>query len=138
MAAGGIWICTEDRIGTPHTRHALTTSTVDLNRSEEMIRRNLDSISYVYQKGLQPLIGRSNATPAILGQVDYIIRTRTALLTRVFVTTLGGQLISATVAVDSTGARLLRIHPLAADRVEIVLNVVLPSPLNNVELHLIV
>jgi len=138
LAAGGIWICTEDRDGTPHTRHALTTSTVDLNRSEEMIRRNLDSISYVYQKGLQPLIGRSNATPAILGQVDYIIRTRTALLSRIFVTTLGGQLISANVAVDSTGTRLLRIHPLAADRVEVVLNIVLPSPLNNVELHLVV
>lgn len=138
MAAGGIWICTEDRIGTPHTRHALTTSTVDLNRSEEMIRRNLDSISYVYQAGLQPLIGRSNATPEILGQVDHIIITRTEFLSRVYVSTLGGQLISAEVAVDSTGARLLRIHPLAADRVEIVLNLVLPSPLNNVELHLIV
>lgn len=138
LAAGGVWIATEDRDGTPHTRHALTTSTLDLNRSEEMIRRNLDSISYVYQKALQPLIGRANATPAILGPVEYIIDKRTELLSRVFVTTLGGQLISAEIATDSTGARLLRIHPLAADRVEIVLNIELPAPLNVVELHLVV
>ena len=138
LAAGGVWIATEDRDGTPHTRHALNTSTVDLNQSEEMIRRNLDSISYLFLRRLQPLIGRSNVTPSILGQVDYIIRNTTAFLSRVVVPTLGGQLISAAVAIDSTGVRLLRIHPLASDRVEVVLNVVLPAPLNNVELHLVV
>lgn len=138
LAEGGVWIVTEDRDGTPHTRHALNTSTVDLNRREEMIRRNLDSISYVFLKRLQPLIGRSNATPALLRNVDYIIRTTTDFLARSTISTLGGQLISATVATDSTGEPILRIHPLAADRVEVVLNVVLPAPLNNIELHLIV
>lgn len=138
LAAGGVWIATEDRDGTPHTRHALNTSTVDLNRSEEMIRRNLDSISYVFLKRLQPLIGRSNATPSILGSIAYIIRTTTEFLSRATISALGGQLISATIATDSTGEPILRIHPLAADRVEIVLNVVLPAPLNVIELHLVV
>jgi hypothetical protein len=138
MAEGGIWIGTEDRNQTPHTRHALTTSLIDLNRSEEMIRRNLDAISYIYQAALAPLIGRSNASPSILSKVEYIIDTVTNELTRVYLPTLGGKLISASIALDGDGNKLLRIHPLAADRVEVMLNVVLPAPLNNIELHLIV
>ena len=47
MAEAGVWIVTEDRDGTPYTRHALTTNNLDLNRKEEMIRRNVDSISYL-------------------------------------------------------------------------------------------
>jgi len=137
LAAGGVWIVTEDNDGTPHTRHALTTSTIDLNRREEMIRRNFDSISYAFLNVLRPLIGRANVTPALLNVIDHSIKKTTASLSRVLTTTLGPQLISAIVRVDAAGNRILRIHPLAADRVEIVLDIVQPAPLNNAELHLV-
>jgi hypothetical protein len=44
---------------------------------------------------------------------------------------LGSQLIDGTI-------RTLRIHPLLRDRIEIVLDLVVPAPLNNIELHLVV
>jgi len=44
---------------------------------------------------------------------------------------LGSQLIDGSV-------RILRIHPLLRDRIEIVLDLVVPAPLNNIELHLVV
>jgi hypothetical protein len=44
---------------------------------------------------------------------------------------LGSQLISGSI-------RKLQIHPLLKDRIEIVLDLVVPAPLNNIELHLVV
>jgi hypothetical protein len=139
LASSGIWIGTEDRDGTPHTRHALTTSTLDLSRREEMVRRNLDSISYVFLRRLRPFIGRTNATPSMLRKLRYeVTRVIRFFKTNGYTADLGPQLIDGSIAIDREGQEILRIHPLAADRVEIVLNLVLPAPLNNVELHLVV
>jgi hypothetical protein len=139
LAAGGVWIATEDRDGTPHTRHALTTDTTDLNRKEEMIRRNVDSISYLFLRRLRPFIGRTNATPSMLRKLRYeVMRVIKFLKGNGYTAELGPQLIDGSIALDATGNEILRIHPLAADRVEIVLNLVVPAPLNNIELHLVV
>jgi hypothetical protein len=48
-----------------------------------------------------------------------------------FTEELGSQLISGEI-------RTLQIHPLLKDRIEIVLDLVVPAPLNNIELHLVV
>jgi hypothetical protein len=132
LAEAGVWIVTEDREGTPFTRHALTTDMLDLNRREEMIRRNVDSISYLFLRRLRPYIGRTNASPAM---VDYLRNRIDGIIS--FLATggntaeLGTQLIDGSIAV-------LRIHPLLKDRIEIVLNLTVPAPLNNIELHLVV
>lgn len=132
LAEAGVWIVTEDRDGTPYTRHALTTDNLDLNRREEMIRRNVDSISYLFLRRLRPYIGRTNATPTM---VDKLTREVEQLLrffkSNGFTEELGSQLIDGSV-------RILRIHPLLKDRIEIVLDLVVPAPLNNIELHLVV
>lgn len=132
LAEAGVWIVTEDRDGTPYSRHAVTTDNLDLNRREEMIRRNVDSISYLFLRRLRPYIGRTNATP---GMVDYL-RNRVNniidfLKTNGYTQELGSQLIDGNI-------RVLRIHPLLKDRIEIVLDLVVPAPLNNIELHLVV
>ena len=132
MAAAGVWIVTEDRDGTPYSRHALTTDNLDLNRREEMIRRNVDSISYLFLRRLRPYIGRTNATPLM---VDFL-RSRVGetvdfLKSNGYTAELGSQLIDGSI-------RVLRIHPLLKDRIEIVLDLVVPAPLNNIELHLVV
>jgi hypothetical protein len=44
---------------------------------------------------------------------------------------LGSQLVDGSI-------RVLRIHPLLKDRIEIVLDLVVPAPLNNIELHLVI
>lgn len=132
MASAGVWIATEDRDGTPYSRHALTTDNLDLNRREEMIRRNVDSISYLFLRRLRPYIGRTNATPTMVEklrrEVEQLIRF---FKSNGFTEELGSQLIDGSV-------RILRIHPLLKDRVEIVLDLVVPAPLNNIELHLVV
>lgn len=132
LAEAGVWIVTEDRDGTPFTRHALTTDNLDLNRREEMIRRNVDSISYLFLRRLRPYIGRTNATPTM---VDKLTREVNQLIrffkSNGYTEELGSQLIDGSI-------RILRIHPLLKDRIEIVLDLVVPAPLNNIELHLVV
>jgi len=132
MAEAGVWIVTQDRDGTPHTRHALTTNNLDLNRREEMIRRNVDSMSYLFLRRLRPYIGRTNATPGMVtlleGQVKAIIKF---LKRNGNTAEIGSQLIDGSI-------RILQIHPLLKDRIEIVLDLVVPAPLNNIELHLVV
>jgi len=132
LAEAGVWIVTEDKDGTPFSRHALTTDNLDLNRREEMIRRNVDSMSYLFLRRLRPFIGRTNAQDGMVRRLRYEVETLIAFLSKNgFTDELGSQLISGSV-------RLLQIHPLLKDRIEIVLDLVVPAPLNNIELHLVV
>ena len=132
LAEAGVWIVTEDRDGTPYSRHALTTDNLDLNRREEMIRRNVDSISYLFLRRLRPYIGRTNATP---GMVDFLRNRVNGIIDFLknngYTQELGSQLIDGDI-------RVLRVHPLLKDRIEIVLDLTVPAPLNNIELHLVV
>jgi len=132
MAEAGVWIVTEDRDGTPHTRHALTTDNLDLNRREEMIRRNVDSMSYLFLRRLRPFIGRTNVQPGMLRRLRFEVENIIRFLSNNgFTEELGSQLISGEI-------RKLEVHPLLRDRIEIVLDLVVPAPLNNIELHLVV
>jgi len=132
LAESGVWIVTEDKDGTPYTRHALTTDNLDLNRREEMIRRNVDSMSYLFLRRLRPFIGRTNAQDGMVRRLKYEVNAVINFLsTNGFTDELGSQLISGTI-------RTLQIHPLLKDRIEIVLDLVVPAPLNNIELHLVV
>jgi hypothetical protein len=132
MAEAGVWIVTQARDGTPYTRHAVTTDNLDLNRREEMIRRNVDSMSYLFLRRLRPYIGRTNATP---GMVDLLINRVNGIINFLksngYTQELGSQLIDGQI-------RILRVHPLLKDRIEIVLDLTVPAPLNNIELHLVV
>jgi hypothetical protein len=132
MAEAGTWIVTQARDGTPFTRHAVTTDNLDLNRREEMIRRNVDSMSYLFLRRLRPYIGRTNATP---GMVDYLANRVNEIISFLksngYTQELGSQLIDGRI-------RVLRVHPLLKDRIEIVLDLTVPAPLNNIELHLVV
>lgn len=132
MAEAGVWIVTEDRDGTPHTRHALTTDNLDLNRREEMIRRNVDSMSYLFLRRLRPFIGRTNVQPGMIRRLNFEVNAIIKFLSNNgFTEELGSQLISGEI-------RRLQVHPLLKDRIEIVLDLVVPAPLNNIELHLVV
>jgi hypothetical protein len=132
MAEAGVWIVTEDRDGTPFSRHALTTDNLDLNRREEMIRRNVDSMSYLFLRRLRPFIGRTNVQPGMVRRLKFEVEAIINFLSNNGNTEeLGSQLISGEI-------RKLQVHPLLKDRIEIVLDLVVPAPLNNIELHLVV
>ncbi len=139
MALGGVWIVTQDltgadtTLGAIYTRHAVTTGGYDdLNQREEMITRNVDSISYRFKDHIKPFIGITNVTPVIQARLELevgdLIRT---LQTESSTPNLGGQLISATIVE-------LRPHLTMKDRYVVKLDCVVPYPVNNVEIHLMV
>jgi len=131
---GGVWIVTEDRDGTPHSYHALTTDTLDVNRREEMIRRNVDSMSYTFLRRLRPFIGRTNVTPSMIRKLAFEVNIIIDFFkNNGFTEELGSQLIDGAIRDGFP-----RVHPLLADRIEIVVDLVIPAPLNNIELHLVV
>jgi hypothetical protein len=133
MAAGGVWVVTQDpSTGSIYTRHALTTSSEsDVDHKEEMITRNLDAISYFFLDVLAPYIGVANVTPSTLVQLRVDLIAAINILTNSnFVGRLGPQLISGEIVE-------LRAHATLRDRIVAAINLVVPSPLNNLELHLV-
>lgn len=131
---GGLWVVTQDpQSGAVYSRQAVTTGDYDdLNQREEMITRNLDSISYYFLDLLAPYIGVSNVTPALLDALRTEIDAGlTDLSSRFLTDRLGGQIISGTLT------RLER-HTTLRDRVVSRIALELPAPFNNGELHLVV
>lgn len=132
LSEAGVWVVTEDADGVIHTRDACTTDTSSLKLRMESVRRNVDSISFLFTNRLKRFIGRTNVTPNMLlrlkqeadAALDYLTRSGD-------VEELGPQLISGTVT-------RIRVHQLLKDRIEIILTLEVPLVLNNIELHLVV
>ena len=123
---------TADEDGTIITQHALTTDNLDLNRQEEMIRRNVDSISFLFKGRLAPFIGRTNVTPSNLRSIRQEVENIIEFLkTNGTTPALGSQLIGAIILE-------LAVHPILKDRIVIRLDLDVPVPLNNIELILII
>ena len=134
MAGSGVWIVDQDaQSGAIFTRHAVTTArTDDINAREEIVTRNVDSISFLFLDAFSPYIGVSNVTPSMLDILEAETLARIQFLrSNNFVQRLGGQLIDATIA-D------IHISPIFKDRIVISVDLVIPYALNVIELHLIV
>ena len=139
MALGGVWIVTQEvtgadtNIGAVYTRHAVTTGDYsDINQREEMLTRNVDSITYRFQEHFTPFIGITNVTPIIQARIDLetgnLIRV---LQTEAATQNLGGQLIDAAIVE-------LRPHLTLKDRYVLKLNCDVPYPFNSMEIHLMI
>ena len=133
MAVSGVWILQQQSDGAIYTRHGVTTGDYeDINQREEMIIRNVDSISYRFKDYFDPFIGVTNVTPSmqdiILGGLDQLIRI---LQSERSTQQLGGQLIGATID-------RFFISETFKDRYVAYITLDVPYALNNIELHLIV
>ncbi len=132
MANSGVWVVTQDDSGQIISRHALTSDVTDLNSKEEMVVRNVDSMSFLYLNRLAPFIGRTNVTPSALSLISVEVSAATDFLkANGYTDTLGSQLIDGSIS-------QLRQHELLKDRVVIVLDLEIPYPMNNVEIHLVI
>jgi hypothetical protein len=130
MAESGVWIVTENDSGNIITRHALTTAGFgDVLTQEEMVNANVDSMSFVFLSRTEDLIGRSNVVPGTLDIIKNRIEGIFSFFQEVRIDRIGGQLTDATI-ID------LRQHSLFKDRVVADIELVVPVPLNNLELHL--
>jgi hypothetical protein len=132
MAGDGTWIVTQEPDGRVKTRHAVTTDNSDINHREEMVFANLDSMAFVYLFQLQPFIGVTNVTPSNIARLRVeIVSVTEWLKTNGYTETLGSQLIDGVIVE-------LHQHAILLDRVVAVIDLTLPYPLNNIELHLVV
>lgn len=133
MAVAGTWIVTQDRqTGQVFTRHAVTTGDYeDINAREEMIVRNVDSISYRFKDHFAPFIGITNVTPSMQDRLDLeTTKLIDTLKTEQATTELGGQLVDGSIVEIAPHATLL-------DRFVITIDIDVPEPFNNAEVRLI-
>jgi len=132
MAGSGVWIVTQDNSGTIFTRHAVTTGDYDdINAREEMVVRNVDSISYAFQAALRPFIGVRNVNENTLQDISVTITDTASELRANAASSLGSQLIEAEITE-------LRQHLTLLDHVVITLDITIPYVLNNIQLRLVV
>lgn len=130
MAEAGVWIVFKTDDGNIITRHALTTAGFgDVLLQEEMVNANVDSMSVVFLRSLEDLIGRSNVTPGTIEIVEVRLTGVISQFEQVFVQSLGGQLIDGEILE-------VRQHTLLKDRIVANLQLTVPVPLNNLEVHL--
>jgi len=139
MAVSGVWIVTQSPDGDIFTRHAVTTgSYADINQREEMLTRNVDSISYRFKDYFEPYIGVTNVTPSMEAVIGSGVTTLIGMLqTERFTINLGGQLIDA-VPANGNSNTWLEVHPIFKDRYVVKLLLTVPYALNNIEIHLVV
>lgn len=134
MAVKGVWIVTQDPVeGDIYTRHAVTTADYDdLNKREEMITRNVDSISFRFKDHFKPYIGVTNITPTTLEILDLEARALIQVLKTTNVTVnLGAQLINGDVVE-------IRQHVTLKDNVLMTINLSVPYALNVLAIRLVV
>lgn len=133
MALSGVWIVSQAIDGEIYTRQALTTGDYeDINQREEMLTRNVDSISYRFKDYFAPFIGVTNVTPTmeatIRGGMLKLIRLLKSERSTV---QLGGQLVDA--EIDR-----FFVSEIFKDRYVAYVSLEVPYALNNIELHLVV
>ena len=131
MASQGVLIVTQNPAGKIYTRHQVSTDTLDINMRELTVTTNVDSISYVALQLMEPYIGISNVTPGILRQLSVEFAKLYATFQQESIARLGPQLLGLTIS-------RLEVHPILKDRIVAVLNITIPYPLNNIEVHLVV
>ncbi len=134
MAVAGVWIVTQDPVeGDVYTRHAVTTADYDdLNKREEMITRNVDSISFRFKDHFKPYIGVTNITPTTLEILTLEAKTLLTVLKTTNVTVnLGAQLIDGDLVE-------VRQHLTLKDNVLMTINLTVPYALNVLAVRLVI
>lgn len=133
MAVAGTWIVMQNPDGDIFTRHAVTTGNYsDINQREEMLTRNVDSISYRFSDFFAPYIGITNVTPSNQEEIQAgMLGLINVLQTERFTANLGGQLIDAEIT-------SFEVSPVFKDRYVVFISLDVPYALNNLEIHLVV
>lgn len=128
-AAGGTFIITQEvEDGPLFIRHQLTTQTnFNALHQEDSVGTNFDEISYAFKDILQPYIGRRNATPESLEEIETkcrdILNSRKAAPDGL--TTVGA-------AIVAWADLVVEIDPVFKDRINVSVRLELPLPINNI------
>jgi hypothetical protein len=129
-SAGGLVIDRSDA-GEIFIRHAVTTAgyNAGIKLFEEMYGSNVDSISVVFASVLEPYYGRANVVDSVLSAISDVMRNTAVGLSVTDATDIGPQVISFETPV-------VRQHETQKDKVVASIVLILPYPLNVLELSL--
>lgn len=129
LAGSGVWICLADRDGTCYTYHAVTTDMTDLNSQEEMITRNMDSISKYFSELLATYIGQTIVNDELISELERIVDYRCYDLLTISASSIGPRINGYTI--DTVEQDIL-----LKDRVNVRLTLDLPMATNNIALYI--
>lgn len=134
LAGYGVWIVTQDlQTNIIYTRQQLTTDMTDINTSEFSVTKNVDSISFYFRNLLKPYIGRANLTQTTIDVISTVINGGiNYLLSAGFNPLIGGQVL------EGTRLKQIRPHAILKDRLVIVLQLVIPYPINVIDVYLVI
>lgn len=129
LASSGVWIVMEDLDGTIFTMHGLTTSTISLQYSEEMITRIVDFMSLELRTILEQYIGVTNITAQTIDAIsDDIMVYMGGASSNTY--SSNGPLVTEYEILDISQDALLK------DRINVILSVTIPKATNNIVLRL--
>jgi hypothetical protein len=132
MAGAGTWIVSQTLDGEVYNRHQVTTDNDDINHREQTVSTNFDHISRDVSAAMAPYYGKGNVSDEMLDMLYGAFSVITAVIKgRPYPDTIGPQLHS----MDITE---LRVDPVLRDHVILKANPVMPYPLNNEDIYLIV
>jgi hypothetical protein len=137
MAARGVFIVTQNGPDEPvYVRHQITTAVADNNPLyyEDSVRINVDSICFAIDDIVDPLIGKRNATQRTVAEIKNLVIDLLADLTQEDIdSVIGPQLVDFQDRDGNSGTLNVEIDPNAADRIKVYVKLIIPLPLNNVE-----
>jgi hypothetical protein len=129
LAGKGVTIISGDNSNIS-VRHAVTTSMVGAKDREEMITRNIDSISYVYFDALAPYVGIANVTPEFIEKLRTELKAiKSFLVNTTKLPLIGSQLIDCTILE-------IKQNEVLKDKIDIRLLPEYPYPFNGADIHL--
>jgi len=130
MAGAGVYIVTQNTSdGQLFTRHQLSTDNTSLELSELSLTKNLDSISFSMRESLLPFIGVWNVTRDALEAIRVTVQGVIIEKKNNSLPKIGPQIIDATI-------NFVEADPIFKDHVNVDVDLVLPPPLNVVNLKL--
>lgn len=129
---GGMWVVMNSNDGKIYAERQLSTSTLDNYRKEQSVTCNIDSMSFSVADGLKNLVGRVNITDQNLD----IVRANLISILNQFQNatgslTIGAQLRSYTI--DN-----IFVPTTANDTVKAKITLVVPLPMNTIDITLVI
>ncbi len=132
IAAAGTFVITQDaESGSMFIRHQLTTETSGGSLYyEDSVGVNLDNISFLVKDALDGFIGKKNVTRKTIAEVDKAIEDILTASTLVPVTASYGP------ALNGYEGLAVAAHPTLKDRITVYAKLLMPLPLNNIDVTL--
>lgn len=131
LAGYGVWIIDRTASGTIYNAEGLTTDMSDINRSAEMLQRNLASVSRRVVGVVKPYLGRANLVDATLAQIraDLVGAFENLRGPQTQLVGIGSQVVDYTI-------QELRADLFQRDKLIISVDLLLPYAINRIDVTL--